>query len=110
MLSDWDGRSDKYARTIASWLLKLGWISQDRKTATATFGNTTYAQEIAQAYTITANGLRALRRAEGAGGNPRLPKNVFFEMLATKVSARNYLRLRRASILQALQTRARTVT
>ena len=47
----------------------------------------------------------AVRRAEGRSRHARTPKNVYFEMLATNASSRNYLRVRRALTIQALNGR-----
>lgn len=110
MLSDWDGTSDKYARMIAGWLQRVGWITQQAKTVSARIGSRLYSYDIPQAYTITGAGLGAFRRAEGQSRYRRTNKNVFFEMLATKATSRKYLRRRRALILNALdQSSFRTI-
>ncbi len=98
--SDWEGSSDKYARMIASWLEKLGLIRRHPKSITVFIAGQEYTQEIGQSYIITATGLAALRRTEGKGKHKRIPKNVCWEMLATKGSGREYLRTRRSYILK----------
>ena len=105
MLSNADGTSDKYARTIASWLDQVGWVESAAKTVTANVAGRSYTAEISQAYTLTRAGQDALRRAEGRSRHARTPKNVYFEMLATNAPSRNYLRVRRALIIQALNGR-----
>ena len=102
MRTDWEGSADKYARMIGKWLAKLGLTEQIAKRITVTFGNQTYTDTIGQAYTITAQGLIALNRAMGKSKHARIPKNICFEMLATKGSDREYLRTRRAFIIKYL--------
>ena len=102
MLSNSDGTSDKYARMIAGWLEQVGWVEIAPKSVTAVVAGRSYTYAIPQSYTITGGGQAALRRAEGRSRHSRTPKNVYFEMLATKATSRKYLRVRRGSILQAL--------
>lgn len=102
MLADWDGTSDKYARMIAGWLEDMGWVKKEKKLVKVTLGNEAYEYAIPQSYRITANGLKARRRGLGINIQKRIPKNVFWEMLATKGKSRNYKRTRRALILQEI--------
>ena len=102
MRTDWEGSSDKYARMIAKWLTKLGLVEQLSKEITVTVGDKTYTDTLGQAYMITAQGLTALNRASGKSKHARIPKNICFEMLATKGSDREYLRTRRALIIKYL--------
>ena len=102
MKADWEGSSDKYARMIAGWLAKLGLVKRVPKQVTVAFAGRTYTDTISHAYTITAAGLTALRRAQGMSRHKRIPKNVCWEMLATKGADREYLRTRRALILKCL--------
>ncbi len=102
MLTDWDGTSDKYARMIANWLKHMGWVTQAKKWVTATFGEEGYEYLIPQAYLITAEGLQARRRGLGTNIRSRIPKSVFWEMLATKGKDRDYIRTRRALVLQGI--------
>lgn len=101
-LRDWEGTSDKYVRTIASWLMKMGWLEKIEKRVEATFGNETLECVIGQAYVITDAGLKARRRGLGTNIQKRISKNVFWEMLATKGKSRDYIRTRRALILQEI--------
>lgn len=105
MLSNADGTSDKYARMIAGWLKKVGWVEQEAKLVAVNVAGRPYSCSISQAYTLTKTGQDALRRAEGRSRHARTPKNVYFEMLATNAPSRNYLRVRRALIIQALNGR-----
>lgn len=102
MKTDWEGSSDKYARMISKWLIKLGLLERIPKEITVCFGGKTYTSKINHAFMITAQGLTALNRALGKSKHTRIPKNVFYEMLATKGIDREYLRTRRALILNYL--------
>lgn len=101
-LRNWEGTSDKYVRTIASWLMKMGWIEKIEKRVEATFGHETLECVIGQAYVITDTGLKARRRGLGTNIQKRISKNVFWEMLATQGKSRDYIRTRRALILQEI--------
>ena len=103
-----EGDSDKYARMIAGWLSQLGWVSKTSKTVSETFLNKTYSLEIGTAFTITVQGLNALKRANGYSKYPRMPRRVLFQMLASKASCVDFLRKRRACILNALKTSDKT--
>lgn len=100
--TDWDGSSDKYARMISGWLVKLGLLVQRPKLVTVDFGGETFSETIGHAYIITDRGLKAVRKLLGINKVSRIPKNVFWEMLATKGMDKNYIRTRRAYILKAL--------
>lgn len=100
--TDWDGSSDKYARMISSWLVKLGLLLQRPKLVTVDFGGELYSETIGHAYMITDRGLKAVRRLLGINKVARVSKNVFWEMLATKGIDKNYIRTRRAYILKIL--------
>ena len=102
MLANWDGTSDKYARMIAGWLEDIGWVKKEGKLVKVTLGSEVYEYTIPQSYRITADGLKARRRGLGINIQKRIPKNVFWEMLATKGKSRDYKRTRRALILQEI--------
>lgn len=110
MLTNWEGTSDKYARMIAGWCQKVGWIEQSTKELTVVMGKQTYTADIPQSYLITKKGVDALRRSEGGSSHPQIAKNIFFEMLATKGNDRKLLRLRRATLLKALNGTSKTLT
>ncbi|MCL2045967.1 MAG: hypothetical protein FWG88_06240 [Oscillospiraceae bacterium] len=102
MRNNWEGSSDKYARMIARWLEKLDLVEKIRKSITVTIENSTHIETIGQAYVITAQGLTALHRAQGASRHKRIPKTICYEMLATKGNSREYLRTRRSLIIKWL--------
>ena len=106
MLTDWDGTSDKYARMIAGWLKQMGWLTQAKKRVPAIFGEERHEYLIPQAYLITAEGLQARRRGLGTNIRSRIPKSVFWEMLATKGKDRDYIRTRRALVLQGIANKS----
>ncbi len=102
MKANWEGSSDKYARMIAAWLEKLGLVEKTPKDITVIANGKTYTETIGQAYTITAAGFTALRRANGYSSHKKIAKNICWEMLATKGADRGYLRTRRALILKCI--------
>ncbi len=104
LLSDTEGTSDKYARTICSW-----WVIQLKKEISATIGETIYTDTITQSYQITLNGLKAVKYIKGTSKFQRIPKRVMWDMLATKVIDRDYLRNRRTYLLNALQSDYRSL-
>jgi hypothetical protein len=110
MRSDTEGSSDKYARMICSWLESIGWVYKRPKTVTETFGSKTYTCVINSAFEITGIGVIHYKKAIGKSKSQRIPKIVYREMLASKASDANYLRMRRSLILQYLSNHtARTI-
>lgn len=109
LLSDTEGTSDKYARTICSWLKQLGWVMQVDKTVTAIIGNKEYTDTIAQAYQITLKGLKIIKHIKGTSKFIKISKRVMWDMLATKAIDRDYLRNRRTHLLNALQSDFRSL-
>lgn len=99
--SNMEGDADKYARMIANWCVKMGWVKSTTKNVIDRFGNSLYSSKL-QAWTITVSGLAALRKSRGNSSNSKIPKNVFFEMLATKAPDAIYLRHRRATLIMYL--------
>ena len=110
MKADWEGSSDKYARMIASWLEKLGLVEKITKTITVLTAGKEYKETVGQAYVITANGITALRKANGKSKHKRIVKNVCWEMFATKGRDREYLRTRRAFVLKYLSENKNSVS
>lgn len=100
--SDTEGSSDKYARMICGWLEAIGWVNKSSKTVTETIGSKTYTCVIASAFEITNIGIINYNKALGKSESPRIPKFVYREMLASKASDANYLRMRRSLILEYL--------
>lgn len=103
-----EGSSDKYARMIASWLCDIGWAVQEEKEVEEIFGGRTYRMRLGQAYRITYQGRRNLKRATGSSSSKRLPRRVFWDMLATRGADKEYQRNKRAVLLLALR-RERTL-
>lgn len=110
MKADWEGSSDKYARMIAGWLEKLGLVEKTPRTITVLSAGKEYTETIGQAYMITANGITAIRKANGKSKHKRIAKNVCWEMLSTKGADREYLRTRRAFILKYLSENKNSVS
>lgn len=109
LLTDTEGTSDKYVRTICAWLMKVNWVSPVQKEVTANLGYTTYTDTIKQSYQITLEGKKILKYATGASKYKRIDKRVMWDMLATKPSDRNYLRNRRTYLIKYLSTSYRTL-
>lgn len=107
--SDEEGSSDKYARMICSWLCGIGWVQRTAKTVKESYGGKDYECKIGQAYVITMEGLKSLKKAYGTSKLKRVPKIVFFEMLATKTHDLQYVRLRRAYIIKYINIKERTL-
>lgn len=107
--SDEEGSSDKYARMICSWLCNIGWVIKVPKQVNEIYGNQKIICEIGQSYMITLQGLNNLNRAYGSSKHKQIPKIVFFEMLATKASSANYIRLRRAYIIKYITKKYRSI-
>lgn len=103
ILSNIEGTSDKYIRTISSWLKSLGWIIQLPKQITETVCGNEYTDTISQSYEITASGLAALRKITGASRHKRIERIVPWEMLSTKAPDKNYIRNRRTHLIKYLQ-------
>jgi len=99
-----EGDSDKYARMICGWLVNIGWVKREAKTVTEKIGNTKYTETIQSAFIITLLGKTELKKAYGISSTKKIPKIVYWEMLATKPSDKDYLRTRRAHIIQCLNT------
>lgn len=100
--TDTEGSSDKYARMISKWLIKIGLLKQVSKSIIVNIGNEEYTENIGQSYIITSKGIKALNKARGKSKFKRIPKNISWEMLATKGTDRDYIRTRRAYIVKIL--------
>ena len=101
--SNEEGDSDKYARTIANWLVQMGWVDTCEKEVTETYLGVTHKAKI-NAWCITRAGELALLKSRGNSSNAKIPKIVQYEMLGTKVPDVAYIRLRRARLLRLLKT------
>jgi biotin operon repressor len=104
-----EGDSDKYARSIASWLKQMGWVSQAKKEFTEIYKGVSYTANLLT-YSITRSGEKAIKRANGYSSLPRIPKIVMFEMLASnKTPGADYLRYVRTYILKLLSNKEKTL-
>lgn len=104
-----EGDSDKYARGIASWCSQMGWVESSNKEVTDIYRGREYTASL-QAYSITRAGEKAIIKAKGNARNPRLPKIVMFEMLASnKAHGADYVRYQRACIIKAFSTTEKTL-
>ena len=109
LLSDTEGTSDKYVRTICAWLKSMRWVMQVSKEVTADLGYMTHTDTINQSYQITLEGKKILKYATGTSKYKRIDKRVMWDMLATKPSDRNYLRNRRTYLIKFLSTTYRSL-
>ena len=109
ILNNVEGTSDKYARMICNWLIQLDWVQQVEKEVTEYIGGVEYTGIIPQSYILKLKGRTALKRAFGISSINRVPKIVLWEMLATKPSDKNYLRNRRATIIEYINKKYRTI-
>lgn len=101
MKANVEGTSDKYARMICGWLKKLGWVESKPRYVSANYGGKEYSAKL-NTFNITIQGKNQLKKSAGFSRNPRIPKIVKFEMLATKTINVERVRARRAEILKFL--------
>lgn len=109
LLQDTEGTSDKYVRTIMSWLIQVGWASKTPKEVREKTGGRLVTETIPQSYELTLKGRTVLKHATGVSRFARIPKRVMWDMLATKAPDRDYLRKRRAHMIQCLAGSYRTL-
>lgn len=109
ILSDTEGTSDKYVRTICSWLKSMGWIMQSPKRVMINLNYKECINTISQSYQITLSGKKMIKYTVGSSKFKRIDKRVFWDMLATKPSDRNYLRNRRTYIIKYLSSAYHTL-
>ncbi len=96
---DVEGTSDKYARMIAGWLKKVGFVKTSRSYFLNNLGEkcTGFPR-----YSITGAGEHALRKAQGSSSNSVVEKYLTWEFLAVGSAESDYTRSRRAEILTSL--------
>ncbi len=108
--SNEEGDSDKYARGIASWCSQIGWIKSNYSDVTEYYKGKSYTIKLQKFY-ITREGEKALKKSVGNSSNPRIPKMVLYEMLASnKAPDSAYLRYERACILKILSGNEKTLS
>lgn len=101
--SDIEGTSDKYARMICGWLIKLNYV---KKKSTEYINKDGARITGFQEYSLTAEGLHDIKKANGASKNKVHPKFVMWEFFATKdlgEQAREFVRTRRAYTVKELE-------
>lgn len=108
--SNTEGSADKYARMICTWLMGVGLVQKVPKKVSTVIGDTTYTETLGNAYLITLEGLRRLNYSKGMSSHSRIPKIVYWEMLATKIIDRDYVRTRRGLIIESIINRTRTLS
>ena len=97
-----EGDSDKYARGIASWCSQMGWIESKQEAVTEKYHGNEYTIKL-QKYYITRSGEKALKRSLGNSSNPKIPKIVLYEMLASnRTENSEYLRFERAKLIKSI--------
>lgn len=96
---DIEGTSDKYARMICTWLIKVGFVEKiQQKIISNGISYNSFLK-----YRITAVGIHALRQINGSSKNKKQTKFIKWEFLATNVKNRDYIRTRRAYILKIIE-------
>ncbi len=98
-----EGSADKYARMIAAWLVNIGWAVQTPKQVKEVFAGVTYTMKIGQSYMLSLRGRQNLNKISGGSNCLGSHKIVFRDMLATKADDREYLRNRRALMIDFLK-------
>jgi len=91
---DVEGTSDKYARMISGWLVKVGFLEQKKSFEQSNAGKISGFPE----YLLTGKGTHAFRQTR----NGKIPKFIMWEFLATDGEMRDYNRTRRTYILKIL--------
>ena len=102
--SNIEGTSDKYARMIAGWLIKLKLVKGHTNRYKINGNKTIYGF---QTYSITGPGLHAINQVNGSSKNKTKPKFVMWEFLAIagkqdNEQTRDFIRTRRAKIILGL--------
>lgn len=103
LLQDTEGTSDKYVRTICSWLQQMDWVVQEPKEISIFIGDKEYSDKIRQSYRLTLLGRSVLKHSLGKSKFSKVPKRVMWDMLATKITDRDYIRNRRTLIIKYIQ-------
>ena len=96
---DIEGTSDKYARMIAGWLEKVGFVKSNSSKVITSSGN---KRTGFRKYSITGLGQHAFRQAQGNSSNSAVEKYLTWEFLAVGTADSDYIRSRRSLILKSL--------
>ncbi|MDK2967258.1 MULTISPECIES: restriction endonuclease FokI C-terminal domain-containing protein [Lacrimispora] len=108
LLQDTEGTSDKYVRTICSWLISVDWVRKIPKEIPGLNGSGGNTEVIPQSYQLTLKGRTICNHITGGSRCRKIPKRVMWDMLATKAADREYLRNRRAHIIFCLEKASRS--
>lgn len=101
--SNIEGSSDKYARMICGWLIKMGWVDQANR---AVFNKKLNKNvSFGHCFKITLKGLQKINLLEGKSRHAMIPKRISWYMLATNAENKDYLRNRRFAILYFLKNK-----
>lgn len=103
-----EGTSDKYARMIGQWLVKLRLAEKSPRVCKETYGYSTYETTL-QTYKISDAGRYYLKLSNGFSSHKKIRKIVFKEMLATKTIDKEYVKYRRALMIKYLNSSAHTI-
>ncbi|WP_124066624.1 restriction endonuclease FokI C-terminal domain-containing protein [Clostridium sp. E02] len=106
LLKDTEGTSDKYVRTICSWLIQTGWVKKTAKGIESTKEEQPVV--IPQSYQLTLKGRTVIKHINGVSKFKKTPKRILWDMLATKATDRDYLRNRRTYLIKYLEGAYRT--
>ena len=103
--TDIEGTSDKYARMICGWLIKLNYV---KKRATKYINSADEQITGFQEYSLTGEGLHAINKANGSSKNKSRSKFIMWEFFATEgprnsEQSREFIRTRRAYTLKSLK-------
>ncbi len=103
MRSNWEGDSDKYARMICGWMLKLKypWVRREHKKFSLSVDGKTYNHTMI-AYALTKHGFEERKKSSGISSSRKISKFVPYQMFCTKGVSRDLLRKRRALITRAI--------
>lgn len=103
--TDIEGTSDKYARMICGWLIKLNYV---KKRSTKYINSADEQITGFQEYSLTGEGLHAINKANGSSKNKSRSKFIMWEFFATEgprnsEQSREFIRTRRAYTLKSLK-------
>lgn len=106
--SNVEGSSDKYARMICGWLVKVGWLDSG---SISVFNKKLNRNiEVGHCFKITLKGLQMLSKLEGRSSHSMIIKRLSWYMLATNAKNKDYLRNRRYAILEFLEGKNTFIT
>lgn len=99
-LRNTEGTSDKYVRTICSWLIAAGWIQKESKCVQDMFNGKVFSYNLNDAYRLTIDGRKIVNMVLGKSRHQRSHKIISYSMLSPKAADATYLRQRRCNIIR----------